>query len=226
MNDNQVEQEIQAKGLTAPRITPDDLEANIVGEYFFTAADATYGATSWQIAQVAHEVNSAYCQALGDNSQLAWEDAPQWQRDSAMLGVNLHTENPNAGAQASHESWMAQKLAEGWVYGDEKDPAAKKHPCIVPFDVLPREQQAKDYIFRGVVHSVGAVFQGSPQHEALGLLTFCVLILRNGFAVTGESACASPENFDAAIGRKIARQNAVGKVWPLMGYALKCELSK
>lgn len=65
--------------------------------------------TPEQIARVAHEANRAYCQALGDNSQPAWEDAPQWQRDSAMLGVKLHTENPNAGAQASHESWMAQK---------------------------------------------------------------------------------------------------------------------
>jgi hypothetical protein len=60
----------------------------------------------------------------------------------------------------------------------------------------------------------------------LSLLTFCVLVLQNGFTVTGESACASPENFDAEIGRKIARANAVTKVWPLMGYALKCELAK
>lgn len=62
--------------------------------------------------------------------------------------------------------------------------------------------------------------------RALGLLTFCVLVLRNGFTVTGESACASPENFDAEIGRKIARQNAVAKVWPLMGYQLRTELSR
>ena len=55
----------------------------------------------------------------------------------------------------------------------------------------------------------------------LGLLTFCVLVLKNGFTVTGESACTSPENFDAEIGRNIARQNAVQKIWPLMGYALK-----
>jgi hypothetical protein len=69
---------------------------------------------------------------------------------------------------------------------------------------------------------------GSPSQEqfaALSLLTFCVLVLRNGFTVTGESACASPENFDAEIGRKIARQNAVAKVWPLMGYALKERLA-
>jgi hypothetical protein len=61
---------------------------------------------------------------------------------------------------------------------------------------------------------------------ALNLLTFCVLVLRNGFTVTGESACASPENFDAEIGRKIARANAEQKIWPLMGYALKEQLSK
>lgn len=55
----------------------------------------------------------------------------------------------------------------------------------------------------------------------LHLLTFCVLVLRNGFTVTGESACASPENFDAEIGRKVARANAIEKMWPLMGYSLK-----
>ncbi|MCY1362259.1 hypothetical protein D3C81_1894390 [compost metagenome] len=57
------------------------------------------------------------------------------------------------------------------------------------------------------------------------MLTFCVLVLRNGFTVTGESACASPENFDAEIGRKIARQNAVAKIWPLMGYELRSKLA-
>ena len=60
--------------------------------------------------------------------------------------------------------------------------------------------------------------------QALSLLTFCVLVLKNGFTVTGESACASPENFDAELGRKIARENAIAKVWPLMGYALKEQL--
>lgn len=107
-----------------------------------------------QVARVAHEVNRAYCLALGDTSQPAWEDAPQWQRDSALLGVQLHTENPNAGPQASHESWMAQKVADGWTYGPEKRPDLKQHHCIVPFDALPREQQAKDYIFRAVVHAL------------------------------------------------------------------------
>ena len=107
-----------------------------------------------QIARVAHEVNRAYCQALGDDSQPAWEDAPQGQRDSALLGVKLHTENPDAGPQASHESWMAQKTADGWVYGEKKDPEKKQHPCMVSFDKLPPEQQAKDFLFRGVVHAL------------------------------------------------------------------------
>ena len=225
MNDQTIEQEIKEKGKTAPRVTPADIEANIASEHYFTAAEATEGPSVGQIARVAHEVNRAYCQALGDASQQEWEDAPQWQKDSAILGVKLHACNPDAGPQASHESWMAQKLAEGWEYGPVKDPESKQHPCIVPFDELPREQQVKDYLFRGVVHAVAGAVQGAPQHEALGLLTFCVLVLKNGFTVTGESACASPENFNAEIGRQIARQNAVQKIWPLMGYELRSRIS-
>lgn len=117
MNDNEaIEQEIQNKGLTAPRVTPADIEAEIASEHYFTAYDgAKYGRIT--------------------------RDEPQ----------------------------------------------------------------------------------GS---ESLKLLTFCVLILSNGFTVTGESACASPENFDAEIGRKIARQKAVEKVWPLFGFRLKDQLAR
>ena len=64
-----------------------------------------------------------------------------------------------------------------------------------------------------------------PLVVGLALLTFCVLVLKNGFTVTGESACAHPETFDAEIGRKLARENAVAKVWPLMGYELKSKLA-
>ena len=71
----------------------------------------------------------------------------------------------------------------------------------------------------------GAIATGDDYHDSLALLTFCVLTLQNGFTVTGESACASPENFDAEIGRKIARQNAVNKIWMLEGYLLKQHLS-
>ena len=107
-----------------------------------------------QIAKVCHEVNRAYCLALGDTSQPVWEDAPQWQRESAILGVRLHINNPDAGPEASHESWMAQKLADGWTYGTEKRPELKQHPCMVPFAELSKEQQAKDFIFRAVVHAL------------------------------------------------------------------------
>jgi len=110
-----------------------------------------------QIAKVAHEVNRAYCEALGDTSQLPWKEAPQWQKDSALLGVRLHTENPDLGAEASHESWMTQKIADGWIYGHVKDPNLKQHPCIVPFSDLLLEQQAKDFIFRGVVHALASI---------------------------------------------------------------------
>lgn len=106
------------------------------------------------IAAVCHEVNRAYCAALGDYTQPTWEDAPDWQKASARLGVELHLNNPDAGPQASHESWMKQKLDDGWKYGAYKDPDNKLHPCIVPFDELPPEQRAKDYIFRGVVHAI------------------------------------------------------------------------
>ena len=111
-----------------------------------------------QIARAAHEVNRAYCQALGDNSQPAWEDAPDWQKDSAMAGVKLHMMDPSAGPEASHENWMAEKLADGWTYGPEKLPDLKQHPCLVPFSELPKEQQAKDFIFRAVVHSIMSGF--------------------------------------------------------------------
>ena len=121
MNDQTIEQEIQAKGLTAPRVTPADIEANIDRAFYFTAKQGA-------------------------------------------------------------------------------------------------EQAARD---------VGSYAAGDPHHgKSLGLLTFCVLVLRNGFTVTGESACASPENFDAEIGRKIARANAVAKIWPLMGYELRSKLAE
>ena len=116
-----IEQEIQAKGLTAPRVTPADIEANIASEHYFTAADG-------------------------------YRSAPCF------------------------------------------DPNGQPADCL-------------------------------PPPAPLELLTFCVLVLKNGFTVTGESACASPENFDAEIGRRIARENAVQKIWPLMGYELRSKLA-
>lgn len=110
--------------------------------------------TPEQIARVAHEVNRAYCQALGDNSQPAWEDAPGWQRKSAIKDTLFHLDNPNAGPEHSHVSWLAEKNRDGWKYGPVKDAEKKEHPCFVPYDQLPTEQKAKDYLFRGVVHAL------------------------------------------------------------------------
>ncbi|MCK5639855.1 MAG: hypothetical protein KAJ19_03630 [Gammaproteobacteria bacterium] len=107
-----------------------------------------------EIARVCHEVNRGYCQALGDNSQPTWENAEGWMKVSAMNGVELHTSNPDAGAEASHKSWMAEKEVTGWTYGETKDPIKKTHPCMVDFAELPVDQQAKDYIFRAVVHAL------------------------------------------------------------------------
>lgn len=127
-----IEHMIQTKGKTAARVTPADIEANIVDERYFTAAEGASGA----------------------------------------LVAQLRAFDPTK--VVSHAP-----LSE--------DPAAP-----------------------------------SP----LDLLTFCVLTLENGFTVTGESACASPENFDAEIGRRIARENAVQKIWPLMGYELRTKLAQ
>lgn len=104
------------------------------------------------IARLCHEANRAYCQSMGDNSQLPWEEAPIWAKSSAINGVMAHMASELTPEQ-SHECWMAQKLEEGWVYSEEKDTDALTHPCLVPYDQLPRSQKAKDYIFRGIVRA-------------------------------------------------------------------------
>lgn len=109
-----------------------------------------------QIAKVAHEVNRAYCQSLGDNSQVAWELAPDWQKDSAINGVKFHLDNPDKTPEQSHENWLAQKQDEGWKWGAVKDPDKKEHPCFTEYTNLPVEQKAKDYIFRSIVHALAA----------------------------------------------------------------------
>lgn len=114
MNEQKIEQEIQAKGLNAPRLTPDHIDLKIKAAHFFTGNDGIRGST-----------------------------------------------------------------------GD----------CV---------SYGKEY--------------------PLSLLTFCVLVLENGFTVTGESACVSPENFNAEIGQKVAYENARNKIWQLEGYLLKEKL--
>lgn len=298
MSDHQIEKEIQAKGLTAPRITPADIEANIIKEFYFTGQEAVFGACMmahgkpiwsdgesialltfcvlvlrngftvtgesacaspenfdaeigrkiarqnavnkvWPLmgyalkerlaqevewpepsglvltladsiadlngeprpdalkecsheepmlgssghlltpseldaiadngldstviavaAELCHEANRAYCKAIGDDSQPCWGDAPDWQRASAIKGVEFHIANPDAGPSHSHDSWLEQKRAEGWKYGPVKDAEKKEHPCFVPYDELPPEQKAKDYIFGAIVKTVAGINRG------------------------------------------------------------------
>lgn len=173
MNDQAIEQEIQAKGLTAPRVTPADIEANIAGEYFFTADQAVSGFHPGMVDRF-----------------LGWKLPADFAPDN---GISFKRE------------------------GDYDHPEFGRHKYEPTGTNLLHAGQAKEML----EHVIG----GAPVLEPLKLLTFCVLVLRNGFTVTGESACASPENFDAKLGRRIARQNAISKLWPLMGYALKEKLS-
>lgn len=168
--DQQIESEIQAKGLTAPRITPADIEANIASEHYFTAADGARAVTSEMVDRF-----------------LSWK-----------LPQNFHPDSFISFDREKHDAWGG--YPNSWPTGTN----------------LLTAEQAKAMLEH--------VLQPQPEQQALSLLTFCVLVLRNGFTVTGESACASPENFDAEIGRKIARQNAVAKIWPLMGYELRSKL--
>ena len=167
MNDQTIEQEIQAKGLTAPRITPSDIEANISAEYFFTAEQAVNGFNPGMVDRF-----------------LGWRLPEDFAPDAGISLNRTYTDNFGmpSGTNLLHAG-QAKEMLE-YVVG------------------------------------------GAPVMPGLGLLTFCVLVLKNGFTVTGESACASPENFDAEIGRKIARQNAINKVWPLMGYELRSKLAE
>lgn len=111
------------------------------------------------IAKVAHETNRAYCQTIGDNSQPLWGDAPEWQKESAVNGVKFHIDNPDAGCEASHESWLKEKLSNGWVYGEIKDPLKKEHPCCVPYKELPIDQRVKDALFVGVVRALKGMLE-------------------------------------------------------------------
>ena len=103
------------------------------------------------VAEICHEANRAYCDAIGDDEQAPWAAAPKWQRDSAIAGVQFHMDNPDSTPEDSHKSWLAEKEKDGWTYGPEKDPVKKTHPCFTAYVNLPMEQRAKDYIFSAIV---------------------------------------------------------------------------
>src|ERR1700692_3432795 len=93
-------------------------------------------------------------------------------------------------------------------------------PRVTPADI--DAAIAEEYTF-----TAAAALKGTPgeSSQSCKLLTICVLVLKNGFTVTGESACASPENFDAELGAKIAKGHAKDKIWALEGYLLKSKLA-
>ena len=109
-----------------------------------------------QIARLCHEANRGYCAALGDQSQVPWELAPEWQRRSAIAGVEYHLAHPDSTPADSHRSWLSEKERDGWKYGPVKDPERKEHPCFVPYEQLPKEQQAKDFIFLAIVRAAAS----------------------------------------------------------------------
>ncbi len=107
------------------------------------------------VAKLAHEINRIYCNSIGDTSQPTWNDAPDWQKTSAIDGVRAHT-NSDLTPEQSHAAWKAYKEAEGWKYGPVKDAEKKEHPCMVEYDMLPQEQRVKDYLFKAVIDNLKA----------------------------------------------------------------------
>lgn len=109
---------------------------------------------AYSIAIVCHEANKAWCHVNADESQKSWNEAEEWQRESAIEGVLFRLDNPDALENAQHNAWMESKIKDGWVFGEEKNSELKTHPCIVPFDQLPEFQQKKDKLFCAIVDSL------------------------------------------------------------------------
>lgn len=108
------------------------------------------------IAHVCHDANRALQLEYGDPAPSPlWEDAPEWQRESAISGVRAALAGTTP--EELHEAWCSDKVAAGWTYGEVKDSEAETHPCLVDYDALPADQQAKDGLFVGIVDALGEV---------------------------------------------------------------------
>lgn len=107
-----------------------------------------------RVAQLCHTMNAEYCAAIGDYSQRPWLTAPDWQKQSAIEGVKFRLANAGAHPSTSHDAWLKHKIADGWRHGPVKDEQKKEHPCCVPYDELPPEQKAKDFLFCSIVESL------------------------------------------------------------------------
>jgi len=106
-------------------------------------------------AKVCHEAHRAFCAALGDHSQLPWEEAPGWLVRSAVNSVTFLLDNPNAKTSDLHEFWMAEKRREGWAGAENKDEELKTHPgLLMLYSRLPLEQRTKDQLFYNIVSAL------------------------------------------------------------------------
>lgn len=108
-----------------------------------------------KIAEVCHEANRAYRIAMNEPekdgySLLHWDEAPDWQKDSCIAGVRHKAEFPDATPAEMHNNWLIQKQNEGWIYGPEKNPELKTHPCMLEYSDLSQQQKAKDHIFSAI----------------------------------------------------------------------------
>jgi hypothetical protein len=105
-----------------------------------------------QIARVCHEANRGWCEANGDFSQVPWDAVALWQRESALVGVMVALSGTTP--QEQHQAWLEARIDDGWAWGKVKDPELKLHPCLVPYDALPPEQQPKDALFIAIVEAL------------------------------------------------------------------------
>lgn len=106
------------------------------------------------IAKICHEANKILCITQGDMTQSSWDESPEWQKNSILDGVLFHLSFPDVKPSSSHYRWLELKIIEGWKYGKVKNIDKKEHPCLVPFDELSKEHQAKDHLFKGIVDSL------------------------------------------------------------------------
>ena len=106
-----------------------------------------------RLARIVHEANRAYCIGQGDMSQKDWDDTPEDIRESVRNGVRAIIDDPNHTPEQSHETWMAYKAAQGWVFGDTKDAEKKTHPSMIPYNELSNQEKFKDALFHGIVHT-------------------------------------------------------------------------
>lgn len=116
-------------------------------------------------ARACHEMNKIYCDMIGDKSQKHWEHADKWQRESAINGVIFALKNSDITPEKSHQSWMQQKVIDGWTYGPVKDEYLKEHPCLVAYSQLPKIQRFKDQLFLKVIEAFKAGFSDEIEAE-------------------------------------------------------------